>query len=90
MGQSAAASRPAGVSPEDMGRAYAEEWARKATEEDLGKLLSQRPRIPIELDLGLIVDAEKVLGSLRGRDTEKRALRRGFWQAFANPGSVLV
>lgn len=73
------------LDPESVGAEYAQEWLTRATEEDLGKLIAQRPRIPVELDVGLIVGAEKKLGSLRGRDSDKRALRRGFWKQVVPP-----
>jgi hypothetical protein len=37
------------------------------------------PRIPHELDLALLVDAEKTLGSLRERQDLKRELPGAFW-----------
>lgn len=44
----------------------------------------------MELDVELIVEAERTLGSLRGRDPERRDLRAGFWSVIrGGQGSVL-
>jgi uncharacterized LabA/DUF88 family protein len=61
------------------GRQFADRWAERATAEDLAALMRSRPRIPRELDIELIVEAEKTLGSLRDREELKRDLRAGFW-----------
>ena len=68
------------TSPSDIGAAFAEAWASAATPEDLQKLLEGAPVIPVELDVQLILEGEKVLGSLRGRDPEKREMRAAFWR----------
>lgn len=66
--------------PEELGATFAADWLAQAEPEELGRLLQQAPRIPIELDVEMIVTAERQLGSLRGRDEEKRGLRAGFWK----------
>jgi hypothetical protein len=65
-----------------VGADLAASWARRATPEELHGLLGQYPTIPKELDLQLVLDAERSLGSLRGRGDLKKEIRIGFWQAL--------
>ncbi|MGH2845045.1 MAG: hypothetical protein ACRDL0_03310 [Thermoleophilaceae bacterium] len=46
---------------------------------EIRDLLSQFPRIPSELDLALLVEGEKTLGSLRERQDLKHEIRGAFW-----------
>lgn len=68
--------------PPEIGRAFAFAWAGRATADEIDKLLDQSPVIPRELDVQLIIEAERSLGSLRERDDVKRQLRAGFWAAI--------
>ena len=61
------------------GRAFATVWLSKATLEDLANLLKDEPKIPGPLDLALVIEAEKSLGSLREQQSLKHELRAGFW-----------
>jgi hypothetical protein len=74
--------QPAATGAREIGLAFATEWMKKADPEDVQKLLERAPRIPMELDVTLIVEAEQTLGSLRDRDPEKRELRAGFWSVI--------
>jgi hypothetical protein len=64
------------------GRAYAVAWAKSASLEDLDALLRVQPKIPTELDVALLVEAEKTVGPLRERQDLKRELRAAFWAAI--------
>lgn len=64
------------------GRAFAVEWVKNASPEDLQQLVEVAPRIPPELDIALVVEAEKTLGPLREKQDLKRELRAGFWAAI--------
>jgi hypothetical protein len=63
------------------GRAFAVDWISKAKGADLADLHGQRPKIPREIDVPLLLEAEKPLGSLRERQDLKREVRAGFWSA---------
>jgi hypothetical protein len=65
------------------GRAFARDWADKASSEDLDTLLAEKPRIPNELDAALLLEAEKSVGPLPESEQEmRRELRAGFWVAI--------
>jgi uncharacterized LabA/DUF88 family protein len=64
------------------GRAFAVEWAGKASPEALEELIAVHPRIPRELDIALLVHGEGCIGSLRTRQDLKHELRAGFWTAI--------
>jgi uncharacterized LabA/DUF88 family protein len=64
------------------GRAFAVAWAKSASLEDLDALLKVQPKIPTELDVALLVEAEKTVGPLRERQDLKRELRAAFWAAL--------
>ncbi len=76
---SVALSPPTAESARAAGRAFAAEWLANSTSEDLAKLLTDEPRIPGQLDLALVIEAEKSLGSLRDQQPFKHELRAGFW-----------
>jgi len=61
------------------GRAFAADWLAKATPEDVGNLLVDEPKIPGQLDLALVTEAETSMGSLRDQQSLKHELRAGFW-----------
>lgn len=60
---------------------YVTGWASGATSEEITSLLDQAPRVPKDIDVQLLIHAEKTLGSLRGQEERKVALRRAFWTA---------
>jgi hypothetical protein len=61
------------------GRAFAAEWLQRATKEDVANLLKAEPKIPGQLDLALLIEGEKSLGSLRDQQPLKYEIRAGFW-----------
>lgn len=61
------------------GRAFATAWVGKASPAAIDDLLGTHPRIPRELDVQLLVEAEKTVGSLRERQDLKHEVRAGFW-----------
>jgi NYN domain len=61
------------------GRAFAADWLSRATKDDLARLLKDEPKIPGHLDLALVTEGEKSLGSLRNQQPLKHELRAGFW-----------
>ena len=64
------------------GLEFGESWASRATPDELHGLLDQRPNIPKELDIQLILAVEGKIGSLLGRPDLKPGIRTGFWQAI--------
>jgi uncharacterized LabA/DUF88 family protein len=75
---------------EAAGLAYAEALVREGSEEDLDRLLEGEPNIPKDLDVALLVDAEKTVGPLRERQDLKWALRDGFWAGIKAAKEELV
>jgi uncharacterized LabA/DUF88 family protein len=73
---------PTPAAAQTAGRAFAISWAQKATSADLDELLSGEPRVPSEIDVAMLVDAEKIVGPLRDRQDLKRELRAAFWAAI--------
>ncbi len=74
-----------------VGRAFAVEWIKKASSAELQALIQVAPKIPSDVDLALIVEAEESLGTLRDRQDLKRELRAGFWAAVkAAKGSAVA
>lgn len=69
-------------SADALGRAFAAAWADGATAEDLGFLLAEHPVIPRPLDVQLIAEAERCLGSLREDEEARIELRTGFWEGL--------
>lgn len=65
-----------------LGRAFAVEWVKSASPQDLQDLKGVAPKIPRELDIALVTDAEKSLGPLHEKQDLKRELRAGFWAAI--------
>lgn len=67
----------------EAGRDFARSCADSISRAQLGTLLTEYPRIPSELDVQLLRDAEKALGSLRDRFDLKVELRAGFWAGLS-------
>jgi uncharacterized LabA/DUF88 family protein len=63
------------------GRAFATKWALSGGLDHMKGLLKEFPRIPRDLDIALLVEAEKTLGSLRSRQDLKHEVRGAFWSA---------
>ncbi len=60
---------------------HAENWLKRATDEELVSLRAAQPRIPQTLDTDLLVGVELKIGaSLRGHDNLHRVARRSFWE----------
>jgi len=72
-----------------LGEQFADAWASRVAPEELLRLLYYAPRIPRELDVQLIIEAEQTLGSLRESQDLKKDLRAGFWRALKNAGRTL-
>ncbi len=70
---------PTPAAAQTAGRAFAVSWAKSASGEDMDGLLAGQPRIPAELDVAMLVEAEKTVGPLRERQDLKRELRAAFW-----------
>ena len=64
------------------GRGFAAEWVRRATAEEIRRLLDQAPILPNQLDRELLATAEETLGSLHEQKGLRKDLRTGFWEAF--------
>jgi uncharacterized LabA/DUF88 family protein len=73
---------PGPAEAQTAGRAFAVQWMNGVEATEVSDLLRQFPRIPRELDLTLLLDAEKTLGSLRERQDLKREVRGAFWAAL--------
>ena len=82
------AESPKKSAPE-LGEQFGRDWVSRATDEEVRELLEQRPRIPKELDVELIVSAEAELGSLRNKPQIKPDLRAGFWSVVSEAGTHL-
>lgn len=63
------------------GRAFAVSWIGRGEPGEIRELLENFPRIPRELDIALLVEAEKTTGSLRERQDLKHEVRGAFWAA---------
>jgi len=81
---------PTPEAAEATGAAFAHAWAENATGEDLDELLVDEPDIPSGLDSKLLAEAEKTVGSLRGNQVLRRALRAGFWDEIHAAKSALA
>jgi hypothetical protein len=69
---------------EYVGTEFGDSWARRASGEELQRLMQERPKIPRSLDVKLLMFAESRLGiSLLDEQVLKKAIRRGFWRAVA-------
>lgn len=64
------------------GQSFATEWARRATPDEIRRLLDQAPILPNPLDTQLLLAAEETLGSLKEQKGLRRDLRAGFWHAL--------
>jgi hypothetical protein len=80
--QAASASEVGPAEAQAAGRAFAVKWLGDATEDEAGELLGQFPRIPRDIDLALLVECEKTLGSLRERQNLKHEVRGAFWSTL--------
>lgn len=76
--QSPSAGGPARLA----GQSFAAEWARRATPEEIQRLLDQAPILPNPLDTQLLLAAEEILGPLHEQKSLRRDLRAGFWNAL--------
>jgi len=56
----------------------------------LKALLADEPKIPGQIDLALVIEAEMSLGSLRDQQPLKHELRAGFWAVVGESGMPLV
>jgi uncharacterized LabA/DUF88 family protein len=81
---------PTPAAAQTAGRAYAIKWAKNASRDDLDRLLSDYPKIPSELDVALLIAAEKVVGSLREKQDLRRELRAAFWAEIRTAHDALV
>jgi len=73
------------------GRAFAVEWANKASGTELDSLLQVKPRIPRELDGALLSEAEKSIGRLPEDEQDlRKELRAGFWSAIDDAKRALT
>ena len=70
---------PTPAAAQTAGRAFAISWTKNATGEDIDELLAVQPKIPTELDVTMLVEAEKTVGPLRERQDLKHELRAAFW-----------
>lgn len=73
---------PTPAAAQTAGRAFAIAWAKNASPEELEELFKSAPRIPQDLDVSLLLEAEKTVGSLQNRQDLKRELRAAFWAAI--------
>jgi NYN domain len=64
------------------GESFATEWAKRATADEIQRLLDQAPILPNQLDRELLATAEETLGSLQEQKSLRRDLRAGFWHAL--------
>src|SRR4051812_43108211 len=82
---------PTPAAAQTAGRAFAMAWAKKASSEDLDRLLAEKPRIPKELDAALLLDAEQTVGPLPETEQElRRELRAAFWSALKAAQDALL
>ena len=65
-----------------MGQRFAAEWVRRATPDEIHRLLDQAPILPNQLDIQLLLAAEEALGSLKEQKGLRRDIRAGFWLAL--------
>jgi hypothetical protein len=64
------------------GRAFAAAWVQASEPEALRDLLDNSPRIPKMLDVAMLNEIERELGSLRKNENLKHEARAGFWAAI--------
>jgi hypothetical protein len=70
----------------ELGERFAHEWVRRASRREVEEVLERFPAVPKELDIALVVYAERQLGPLRRRPDLKQEVRGTFW--FATKGIV--
>jgi hypothetical protein len=63
--------------------AFAREWIAEATDDEIARLLGQRPVIPKGLDAQLLQHVQAVAGALDDREPLRRSARETFWQEAA-------
>ena len=70
---------PTPAAAQTAGRAFAIKWAKNASPEDLNDLLAVHPRIPTELDVAILIEAETSVGPQTSAKTsnENSGLRFG-------------
>ncbi len=83
-------SRTSETTADDIGRTYADVWAAAAQPDDVQRLVRGFPIIPKNIDAPLLREADQVLGSLRHRESERRAIRRAFQQRLAEIAAALA
>jgi hypothetical protein len=66
----------------ELGSAFGQKWSLGATREEILEILGGAPRIPRELDVQLLRNAQPTLGQLRDREDLRNAIRAGFWKAL--------
>jgi len=64
------------------GRGFAAEWVKRATAEEIRRLLDQAPILPNQLDRELLTAAEETLGPLHEQKSLRKDLRSEFWHAL--------
>lgn len=79
---------PARESARLAGQSFASEWARRATPEEIRRLLGEAPMLPNQLDTELLLAAEETLGSLREQKHLREILRAGFWHTLQSLGTA--
>jgi len=79
---SVSSTPPSGAEVRALAEAYVAQWSAGATSEEITHLLEQAPRVPRDIDVQLLIHAEKTLGSLRDRRELKADLRDAFWKAL--------
>ncbi|HVQ58093.1 MAG TPA: NYN domain-containing protein [Solirubrobacterales bacterium] len=86
---------PTPAAAQTAGRAFGITWANNASPEDLVELAGAHPRVPQDLDVALLLEAERTVGPLHDRQDLKRELRAAFWgeiraakDALVVPGSM--
>lgn len=68
-----------------VGKEFAEQWLRDASQQEIRELRAQRPRIPRPLDVELLRHSEHALGvSLQHGDETRRVIRKAFWDTIGN------
>ena len=69
--------------PGDLGRQFAALVGADQGSNGVRQLLDQEPRIPSHLDGRLLAQASSALGRFDLEESERRELRRGFWEGLA-------
>lgn len=69
--------------PHAFGEAFGTTWAAAASREGVRRLMQDRPVIPRALDQQLVIEAERLFGSLKEDEESRRHLRGGFWDGIS-------